>query len=652
MEQSPIQSLRLGDLHMSESNIRKASGSPQAMAELKASLRTHGLLENLVVRTVTNAQGQDVYFVVAGSRRLAALRELIKDGDVTADTLIPCRVLGKEESSEELSLAENVVREDMHPADQVEAFANLIGAGATVTDIAHRFGVSERFVQQRLRLGTVAPSLLQAFRKNQIGTEAMMAFTVSSDHKRQVAAYKMLKGSNYSSNAFSIKRILNEERVAADSSLARYVGLKAYKAAGGTLTEDLFAGQGEGGVWFNDAQILHDLAHKKLAKAARSSKKSKGYKWLECHPELSYQDRDKFDSLQPPPAALTDKERTKKEQLEKQLEESDDFSVTWQVRSALREIELDAIKRGTHTKEQKAVTGVIVTLDYAGKVEILKGMVKPEDKRAAAKLEGSKDSTTSTITDPDAKTRKRVGISKGLADDLRDLRTNVVKAHMARSFPLAFDLAVFQFARSAFEGSWSDDALDISLNATLGRPAKRYMNQGVKDDPYGDMDSGGREFERIVSRLELGWTDKDLAPLEAFDQFRKLTLKTKQALFAAAVAKALNGQLGWEKTARPQIELTVEALRIDFAKDFRPGRLYWEQLPKSKLLEVAREVLGADWASARGKSKKAQLVKDMTEAFAAGKNHPIGVTSEGRKAALAWVPPGFEPKVPKGEKEE
>ena len=38
----------------------------------------------------------------------------------------------------ELSLAENVVRVVMHPADQVQAFAALADAGAA------RFGVSER----------------------------------------------------------------------------------------------------------------------------------------------------------------------------------------------------------------------------------------------------------------------------------------------------------------------------------------------------------------------------------------------------------------------------------------------------------------------------------------------------------------------------
>ena len=52
----------------------------------------------------------------------------------------------------------------MHPADQVEAFRRLADAGSTAAAIAARFGVSERTVEKRLRLGNAAPVLLEAYR--------------------------------------------------------------------------------------------------------------------------------------------------------------------------------------------------------------------------------------------------------------------------------------------------------------------------------------------------------------------------------------------------------------------------------------------------------------------------------------------------------
>ena len=52
----------------------------------------------------------------------------------------------------------------MHPADQVVAFSQLAQSGVTVAAIAARFGVAERLVEQRLRLGNAAPELLDAYR--------------------------------------------------------------------------------------------------------------------------------------------------------------------------------------------------------------------------------------------------------------------------------------------------------------------------------------------------------------------------------------------------------------------------------------------------------------------------------------------------------
>lgn len=62
---------------------------------------------------------------------------------------MPCKIAEDEIDATELSLAENVVRDDMHPADQFEAFRLLIDKGAPVEDVAARFGVTPTVVTQR-----------------------------------------------------------------------------------------------------------------------------------------------------------------------------------------------------------------------------------------------------------------------------------------------------------------------------------------------------------------------------------------------------------------------------------------------------------------------------------------------------------------------
>ena len=66
-------------------------------------------------------------------------------------------------------------------------------AGATVADIAARFGVSERIVEQRLRLGHAAPELLDAYRENAIDLATLKAFAVTTDTARQMAVWEQVK---------------------------------------------------------------------------------------------------------------------------------------------------------------------------------------------------------------------------------------------------------------------------------------------------------------------------------------------------------------------------------------------------------------------------------------------------------------------------
>ena len=55
----------------------------------------------------------------------------------------------------EVSLAENLAQEAMHPADQFEAFKKLVDTGKSVVDIAAAFGVSALTVTRRLKLASV-----------------------------------------------------------------------------------------------------------------------------------------------------------------------------------------------------------------------------------------------------------------------------------------------------------------------------------------------------------------------------------------------------------------------------------------------------------------------------------------------------------------
>ena len=243
--------------------------------------------------------------------------------------------------------------------------------------------------------------------------------------------------------------------------------------------------------------------------------------------------------------------------------------------------------------------------------------------------------------DAETEARKEAGVGIGLADDLRAIRTAIVKSQLACDFDAAFDLLLFQLARSVFTSGYHDDALDIRAAETPDRPAMR-----VNDDAFGDINVGEKHLEIDRAAQKLDWTG--LPDAEAFAELRALPERDKRTLFASCVARTLKGQLAFEPKARPEVEATVAQLGIDFASAVRGNRdqvwtadLLWSRLRKDRILAIARETLGEAWAQAEAKQKKAEIAKTMQEAFAHGDGVPAGITAERRAAAIAWTPPGF-----------
>jgi ParB family chromosome partitioning protein len=251
-----IRNIPLNQLVLSATNVRKTPVTAAEDAELEASIRAKGILQNLIVHPVYDG----LYEVDAGGRRLAILQKLAAEGVISADHKVPCKI---EEPADavETSLAENTIRAAMHPADEFIAMAALIDAGATIETVARRFGASERHVRQRLRLGKLAPELLDAFRAGDIGLEAVIAFTLGADHAAQLAVWAQVKDHSYIS-PHRIRHLLTESAIALDSDFGLFVGAEAYEAAGGTITRDLFNGDDEG--FMDDAALVRRLAIEKL----------------------------------------------------------------------------------------------------------------------------------------------------------------------------------------------------------------------------------------------------------------------------------------------------------------------------------------------------------------------------------------------------
>src|SRR5277367_1098013 len=104
---SAVRNIPLNKLVLSPTNVRKTPPSAAEEAELKASIKSRGLKQNLVVHPSADAKG--VHAVTAGGRRLKALQELAAEGAISADFKVPCLVEQPEDALE-TSLMENTIR--------------------------------------------------------------------------------------------------------------------------------------------------------------------------------------------------------------------------------------------------------------------------------------------------------------------------------------------------------------------------------------------------------------------------------------------------------------------------------------------------------------------------------------------------------------
>jgi ParB family chromosome partitioning protein len=373
--------------------VRRTNGV--SIDQLVASIEAEGLLQNLTVikdpeSPLAGAEEFENYVVIAGCRRLRALRVLVDRKKLPADYEVPCRLIDASQALS-ASLAENAVREAMHPADEYVAFKEMIEQGKSIEDVAARYGVTPLVVQRRLKLANVSPNLFELFRTDAMKLDQMMALTLSDDHKAQEAAWFVQN--DWQRTARNIRDTLTKTELSTDCELARFVGLDEYRRAGGAVRRDLFGDQDAG--YILDAKLLQSLAAAKLEAVADSVRKE-GWSWVEVIPDgLDYEQRAQYSKAQPTGKRKpTDIERKRIKELtaeraaaEKKLNAAPDESAcTDEQNDELTALDdrigeigslLGDIDAGLNTWPPAILSkaGAIITLD-GGACEIERGLVK------------------------------------------------------------------------------------------------------------------------------------------------------------------------------------------------------------------------------------------------------------------------------------
>ena len=160
-----VMELRPDEVEFDPKNPRSEIGD---VSDLVASIRAHGLIQPITVRRTEEGK----FVVVAGNRRLAALKELKRSVNAIEVEF------STEKEYQEVSVAENIVRSQMSPVDEAKAVASLFRRGKGRMEIGAMFGKSARWAEARYRIAKLGGKALEYLEQGKINLGHAEALTV------------------------------------------------------------------------------------------------------------------------------------------------------------------------------------------------------------------------------------------------------------------------------------------------------------------------------------------------------------------------------------------------------------------------------------------------------------------------------------------
>ncbi|TWI27789.1 ParB/RepB/Spo0J family partition protein [Paracoccus sulfuroxidans] len=609
-----IVNLALSDLTLSPLNPRQ-DADPAGIAALAASIRTVGLMQNL---SGLSREGGKVE-IVAGGRRLRALNLLAETGD--APEFVPVALTSDIQLAQFWANTENSAREELHPADEVRAyFAMLMEGNATVSQVAAAFAVTEAHVRRRVRLGALPAPVLDALKAGEINLSQAQAMTISQDEDLILAALDKAKNNKWC-NEHDIRAIVLPHRISGSDRRLKFVGLDAYAAAGGKSTADLF----------NDETILHspDVLDRVFAEkldAAAETYTENGWKWVRTYaePQPNWSEIAVAARLYREEGELTEVQMARYDELA-ELYNGDALDEDG-------ESELEALQiilEGVYTTEQRAGSGVLVYVDYAGEVRASEGIVLPEDADAAiaAGLIEADHVTPakSAASGAGSAEAEKPALSQALVTDLQAMRNAAVQGALLDKPKLALDLLAFTMSERF-------GPIDMAFHPSNITPSEA---EGFTPDPRFSGTDAEDEAE-----------DDAANPFEAF---RAKGEKHRNAVLALTVARCLKyGFASFTSGGRLHLFDAIEAeVKANIRQVWTPTAAnFFGRVNAVYLEDLLADLTGCDRSSAEFRAfaggKKKDKAATLERLFSDPDTQALWKIDAAQKARIdAWAPDGI-----------
>jgi len=190
IESGGVTSVELDQIMSSPLQPRRHFDS-ERLQELAQAIKSQGIIEPLVVRPASAAgDGAARYELVAGERRWRAAR-------AAGLSVVPVVVRELDDHAAlEMSLVENLMREDLNSVDEARGFERLVRSFAMSHEqVAARIGKSRPHVSNAMRLLDLPPAVLEMIERGELSAgQARPLLAMPSAEAQTVAARRIAEG--------------------------------------------------------------------------------------------------------------------------------------------------------------------------------------------------------------------------------------------------------------------------------------------------------------------------------------------------------------------------------------------------------------------------------------------------------------------------
>lgn len=192
-EKGKLYNIALSDLYPDPNQPRKFM-DPTALDELTASITKHGVLEPILFRAA-----EDLLYAVAGERRVEAARK-------AGLTTIPAIFI--EGNHAEISLVENLLRQDLTAVEEAEALKGLMdGQKYTQEQLSTMIGKAPSTISEILSLNKLPQEVRDERRSDPaISKNILIEIAKSKQQRGMLSQYKKYKAKNLSKEALKQQR--------------------------------------------------------------------------------------------------------------------------------------------------------------------------------------------------------------------------------------------------------------------------------------------------------------------------------------------------------------------------------------------------------------------------------------------------------------